>query len=73
MTSSGCAPSVDPVIAAPTYPPAPAYMAPVAVPDVISGDDVRLSLARHRAALVTANGRLTQSRAWYEQLARGQK
>lgn len=40
-------------------------MAPVAVPGLKAGDDARIALARSRAALGQANGRLDCSRKWY--------
>lgn len=45
-----------------TFPPAPPFMAPVAVPLIKAGDDPRAMLA---AKLNQANSRLTKSRAWY--------
>lgn len=46
-------------------PDPPACMAPVAIPTIEPGMDARLALARHRAALKDANGRLSCSREWY--------
>lgn len=54
-----------------SLPPAPACMAPVAVPPVKVGDDARLALARSRAALVGANGNLHCSRQWYDAVRAG--
>jgi hypothetical protein len=67
--STGCAPSADAVRLAP-LPPPPAFVAPVPVPSVAAGDDVRIIAARHRAALVQANARLRDTRAWYLRLGR---
>lgn len=66
-TLTGCAPSAETASLAP-LPPAPAFVAPVAVPDVQAGDDARVLLAHHRAALAVANGRLIQTRQWYGKL-----
>jgi len=43
-------------------------MSPVATPDLIAGEDARAALARHRAALKAANGRLDCSRQWYAEI-----
>lgn len=43
----------------------PACLAPVALPPVKAGDDARAALARHRAALIDANGHLVCGRRWY--------
>lgn len=40
-------------------------MAPVTLPPIEAGMDAREVLARHRAALRGANGRLECSREWY--------
>jgi len=45
----------------------PSWFAPVAAPSVKPGDDARSVLARCYVALDTANGRLTDGRAWGEQ------
>lgn len=54
-----------------TLPVPPACMAVVAIPKIRAGDDARLALARHRAALAAANGNLTCSRDWYEAVRSG--
>lgn len=46
-------------------------MAPVPVPVVKTGDDARVALARHRAALVAANGDLNCSAQWYAKVRAG--
>jgi len=46
-------------------------MAPVALPAVNVGDDARLALAKHRAALASANGNLSCSLKWYEKVRVG--
>jgi hypothetical protein len=46
-------------------PDPPECMAPVAVPVIETGMDARSALARNRAALRAANGRLECSRDWY--------
>jgi len=51
--------------AAVSLPAAPSFMSPVAVPALTVGEDARAALADNRGALRGANGRLTQSRAWY--------
>lgn len=48
-------------------------MTPVTVPGVKAGDDARAALAKSRAALSEANGRLTCSKRWYEQVRRSYK
>lgn len=57
--------------AAVNLPPPPSCMAVVAVPVLRPGDDARLALARHRAALGAANGNLVCSRDWYEAVRGG--
>jgi hypothetical protein len=46
-------------------------MAPVDIPAVEVGMDARSALARNRAALRTANGRLECSRDWYVAVKQG--
>lgn len=46
-------------------PPPPACMSGVPLPGIKAGDDARAQIARHRAALVQANGNLACSRHWY--------
>lgn len=67
---TGCAAGsgkVQPV----NLPQAPACMAPVPVPGIKVGDDARSALARHRAALEEANGRLDCARKWYGKVRAG--
>jgi hypothetical protein len=52
-------------------PPPPACLAPVAVPVIAVGDDARIALARHRAALALANGNLECVGAWYAGVRKG--
>lgn len=47
-------------------PPAPKFLAPVAVPTIKAGDDARIALAKMKAAAEEANLRLTFSRAAYD-------
>ena len=54
-----------------SLPPPPECLGPVALPPVKAGDDARLALARHRAALVAANGNLNCGRQWYGALRSG--
>lgn len=49
-------------------PPAPPFLAPVALPSLRMGADARLALAEHRAAAVDANARLARSAEWYQTL-----
>ena len=46
----------------------PNCMSQEAVPRLAVGQDAREALARHRAALGRANGRLKCSRGWYEKV-----
>lgn len=45
-------------------------MAPVPVPEIRAGEDVRVTAAQIGAALATANTRLSRSAAWYDDLRR---
>lgn len=45
-------------------------MEPVPAPTIEAGMDARLVLARHRAALNEANGRIVCSRQWYEKVSK---
>lgn len=51
-------------------PAPPSCMAKEPVPEIRAGDDARLALARSRAALASANGRLACSRKWYDGVRR---
>lgn len=51
-----------------SLPAPPAYMQPVPVPNVHKGQDARQAVAQARQSLSQANGRLTESRSWYETL-----
>ena len=70
MTLSGCANSGNISPGLRVYPAAPAFMSPVAIPDVNLSEDARILLAKHRAALIKANRNLVQSRAWYDDLSK---
>ena len=65
VTLSGCAASGSSKVLPVTLPPAPACMAPVALPEIKAGDDARSAIASHRASLAKANKRLECSRKWY--------
>ena len=62
---TGCAATGGGKVQPVNLPDPPECMAPVAEPDIQVGMDARASLARHRAALKAANGRLDCSRDWY--------
>lgn len=74
MTLSGCitaAPSVNR-----SLPNAPAFAQAVPEPELIEGQDARLALAKHRAALRNANRNIINFNEWYESLKktyRGEK
>lgn len=65
---TGCAASGGGKVHPVNLPPPPACMAPVPVPPIAVGDDARALVARHRAALMEANGNLSCSRSWYGQV-----
>jgi hypothetical protein len=65
---TGCAASGGAKVQPVNLPDAPACMAPVPVPVVAAGDDARAQIARHRAALLSANGNLKCSYRWYGEL-----
>lgn len=67
---AGCAASGGSKPQAVNLPPPPACMAREPVPEIRAGDDARLALARSRAALASANGRLDCSRKWYQGVRR---
>ena len=48
-------------------------MAPVPLPAIKAGDDARAQIARHRAALVQANGNIDCSLRWYGTVRDGYK
>lgn len=68
---SGCAATGAGKVVAVNLPPPPACMAPGALPVIKAGDDARAQIARHRAALVQANGNLECSRRWYGEVRAG--
>ena len=62
---SGCAPSVGPALR-PNLPPAPAtFGLPVPVPVPTKGEDARAFAAITRGALLNANQRLINDKAFY--------
>lgn len=54
-----------------TLPPAPAFMAPVSVPEPAAGQVCQVALADTRARLLLGNARLVESRGWYDKLREG--
>lgn len=60
-----------PRVAAEALPPAPAFMAPVSVPEPAGGQVCQAALADTRAGLLLGNARLNESRGWYERLREG--
>lgn len=62
---TGCAASKGGKVEPVNLPRAPACMTEVQLPAISAGDDARAQVARHRAALVEANGNLNCSRKWY--------
>src|SRR6185295_17542736 len=69
LFASGCASSsVDTSGPGLELPPKPAFMRPVAVPDV--DRSAVTTIARFGGALKEANGRLTKSGTWYEENVR---
>ena len=70
MTCAACAaerPKPAPVV----LPEAPSWLAPVAVPNIKTGMDARVALARTYTALALANGRLGEGRDWYDGVRAG--
>ena len=67
---SGCAASIHKVVER-DLPDPPDYLSTVPVPPVREGQDARAVAAENRAALVTANRRLSDGRHWYLCLQRG--
>lgn len=64
MTCAGCVgerAKPQPIV----LPEAPAWLAPVATPNIKAGMDARVALARTYTALALANGRLGEGRDWY--------
>lgn len=70
---AGCAASGGGKVQPVNLPPPPACMAQVPLPGIAAGDDARAQIARHRAALVQANGNLDCSRRWYGTVRDGYK
>lgn len=65
MMLTGCSATKNAELRPVSLPEPPACMAPVVLPPIEAGMDAREVLARHRAALRGANGRLECSREWY--------
>lgn len=68
---SGCAATGAGKVVPVNLPPPPVCMAQVPLPGIKAGDDARAQIARHRAALVAANGNLDCSKRWYGKLRTG--
>lgn len=68
---TGCAATGSGKVQSVSLPPPPVCMTEVPVPAVKAGDDARAALARHRAALLRANGNLDCSERWYEKVRSG--
>lgn len=68
---TGCAASGAGKVQRVNLPPPPACMATVPLPAIKAGDDARAQIARHRAALVQANGNLDCSLRWYGTVRKG--
>lgn len=68
---SGCAATGAGKVIPVNLPPPPACMAPVPLPAIKAGDDARAQIARHRAALVQANGNINCSLRWYGSVRAG--
>lgn len=65
MTSAGCKTSNTERLTV-SLPPAPTICSAVAAPALKEGQDARAALARAYGALLAANGRLRECRAWIE-------
>lgn len=65
MTLTGCVGGAGVKPQSVALPAPPSCMTPVAVPQITTGMDARLALAKNRTALMDANGRLACSRDWY--------
>jgi hypothetical protein len=69
VTVSGCSTLSDKPDASTgrTLPAPPAFLAPVALPEIAKGADTRVVLGRYRQQLIKANRRLSDGRTWYIQ------
>lgn len=67
---TGCSAARNANLRPVALPAPPSCMAPVELPKIEVGMDAREALARHRAALKGANGRLECSRDWYSEVRR---
>lgn len=65
LTCGGCA-QLPAAVVSRDLPARPSFMAPVALPVYRLRDDPRLDLKKTADRLDEANGRLVQSRGWYE-------
>jgi len=65
---AGCAPTGSGKVTPVNLPPPSPCLAPVPVPTIKAGDDARIALARHRAALGAANGNLICASKWYKKI-----
>lgn len=70
LTVTGCATSGSPELSR-QLPPAPTMMSPVATPSIQPKQDARTVASDARKALKEANGRLRDSRSWYDKLREG--
>lgn len=65
LTLTGCSATQNASLRPVALPEPPVCMSAVPLPPIEVGMDAREALARHRAALRGANGRLECSRKWY--------
>lgn len=73
MLLTGCAATGAGKVIPVNLPPPPACMVTVPLPTIKAGDDARAQIARHRAALVQANGNIDCSAKWYGAVRNGYK
>lgn len=66
MTLTACGTSVSHLER--SLPPKPIFMSPVPVYEAKKGDDARNVAAKYKAAVSTANKRLNDSGAWYDNI-----
>ena len=67
LTVTGCSRLGSPELSR-QLPPAPTLMSPVVTPSIKAKQDARTVASDARKALKEANGRLVDSRTWYEKL-----
>lgn len=70
LTLSACAGSPSRAVLQRSLPPAPAFMAPVAMPQAKAGEQAKAFAGRCVVALDGANGNLGRSRLWYGDLVK---